>query len=174
MRRRFPIDTCIIMGGLLTFASTATVQAQQARVEKLSDGMLVHLPPGSTHQARTIRLQVVGEHILHVQASPLDTVSTVKSLMAVEHKPTSTKWQYKSKKDQASISTPTLTATVALPTGAITFTNAQGRCCCANLVLAAKPSGSPWPTGSLFTKSRNSSSRPPTRHCTAWGSTRTG
>ena len=133
MHRRLPIGTGILLS-LLTFASTSRAQTQQARVEKLPDGILVHLPPGGPQQARTIRLQVIGDKIVHVQASPLDTVSTVKSLMAVERQPTTTKWQYKSKKDQASISTPSLTATVSLATGAVTFADAKGQ------VLLREPS----------------------------------
>ncbi|GGF04095.1 glycoside hydrolase family 31 protein [Hymenobacter cavernae] len=133
MLKRYRTGSSVIVG-LFALAAATQAQAQRARVEKLGDGILIHLPPAEEQKARTIRLQVVGKKILHVQASPLDTVSTMKSLMAVEQAPTSAKWQYKSRKGEAVVSTATLTATISLQTGAITFTDAKGQ------VLLREPS----------------------------------
>jgi alpha-D-xyloside xylohydrolase len=116
-------------------AGAFQVQAQQARVEKLPQGLLIHLPQATSEQPRTIRLQVAGPNIIHVQASPLDSVSSMQSLMAVAPTGPATPWQFKQKKDEAVLSTSSLSATVSLATGAVTFRDKAGK------VILAEPAG---------------------------------
>ncbi|RZK92380.1 MAG: DUF4968 domain-containing protein, partial [Hymenobacter sp.] len=107
------------LAGLLpVFAATAQ---QPARVERQANGVLIHLPQLNEQAPRTLRLQVVSDKIIHVQASALDTVSTVASLMVVpQTKPVGT-WQFKEKKGVGTLTTPALTATVSLTTGELSF-----------------------------------------------------
>ena len=126
MFRRHLLGTSIIVGALVS-GTSAEAQTQKARVDKLQDGVLIHLPQTDEQKAHTVRLQVVSDKIIHVQASPLDSVSSVKSLMAVERKGPAPKWQFKEKKGQGVISTATLNATVSLTTGEIVFTDSKGK-----------------------------------------------
>ncbi|TPG65941.1 TIM-barrel domain-containing protein [Hymenobacter nivis] len=109
--------------------------AQSPAVQRLPDGVLVHLAPARALAVRTVRLQVVANNIVHVRSSPLDSVSTVPSLMAVGPQGPAAAWQFKQKKGEATLSTATLNATVSLATGAVTFTDKKGN------VLLAEPAG---------------------------------
>jgi alpha-D-xyloside xylohydrolase len=125
--------------GLASLLPALVASAQQASVVKQADGVLIHLPTPGTDAVRTVRLQVVADKIIHVQASPLDTVSTQKSLMVVPQAAPG-KWQYKEKKGVGYLSTGALTATISLTTGAVSFQDAAGK-----VVLQERPTG-----GKLF------------------------
>jgi alpha-D-xyloside xylohydrolase len=118
---RFALLTaaCLLPAGL--------VLAQKATVQKQADGIVVHLPGSHDNGTRTLRLRVVSDKVIHVQASPADTISAVRSLMIVEQKAPAPTWQYKEKKGLATISTAGLRATVSLSTGQVSFTDLQGR-----------------------------------------------
>ncbi|GAC1381293.1 MAG: glycoside hydrolase family 31 protein [Hymenobacter sp.] len=88
-----------------------------------------------------MRLQVVSNNIIHVQASPLDSVSSQKSLMVVPQTGAPVKWQYREKKGRGILSTDELTAMVSLTTGEIRFMNAKGQ-----LILQERKKG-----GKFFT-----------------------
>lgn len=91
-------------------------------VEKLDDGIIVRI---SGKEARSIRLRVVAENIIQVAATPLDTFSTVKSLMVVPGVKSSTPWSLEEKADEVSIVTATLRATVS-SVGEVRFTDLEG------------------------------------------------
>ena len=115
---------------LLAFASLLPafkVSAQKAKVDKQADGVVIHLPRAHADATHTLRLQVVSNKIIHVQASPLDSVSSQQSLMVVPQTGAPVKWQYREKKGQGILSTGELTATVSLTTGEIRFADAKGR-----------------------------------------------
>ncbi|MDF7810635.1 TIM-barrel domain-containing protein [Hymenobacter sp. YC55] len=101
--------------------------AQKPSVKQLQDGVLITLPKPNDNAVRTIRLHVVSDNIIHVQASPLDSVSTRQSLMTVAPTGAAPKWQFKQKKGQGVVSTGALNATVSLTTGEVVFTDTKGR-----------------------------------------------
>ena len=111
----------------LLLASPLAALAQQPRVQKQSDGIILTLPAPNDHAARTLRLQVVSEHIIHVRASVLDSVSSEASLMVVTQPVAPVRWQYQEKKGLGVLSTASLRATVTLATGEVAFADAQGR-----------------------------------------------
>ena len=110
---------------LLGLATLLPAFAATAQVTRQADGITLRLPQAYDQALRTVRLQVVGDKIIHVQASPLDTLSTAKSLMVVPQK-APPKWQYKEKKGVGYLSTDALTAAVTLATGAVSFEDAAG------------------------------------------------
>jgi alpha-D-xyloside xylohydrolase len=110
---------------LLGLASLLPVLAASAQVTRQADGITLRLPQANEQAPRTMRLQVVGDKIIHVQASPLDTLSTAKSLMVVPQK-APPKWQYREKKGVGYLSTDALTAAITLATGAVSFEDAAG------------------------------------------------
>ncbi len=121
---RFPFHLLVTLSFSLLRVGA---QAQPSRAERQPDGVLLHLPPANENAARTLRLRVVTDKIVQVQASPLDTLSTVKSLMVVPQNGPVLNWQYKERKGLGILSTPALTATVVLATGEVRFTDAQGQ-----------------------------------------------
>jgi alpha-D-xyloside xylohydrolase len=125
-----PVSTCrrrALLLGLGGFLLAVPARAQSGRVEKQANGIVIHLPQTSLDAARTLRLQVVSDKIIHVQASPLDSVSSLQSLMVVPQTGPAAKWQYREKRGQGIISTSDLTATVSLTTGEIRFADAKGQ-----------------------------------------------
>ena len=113
---------------LLGLLPLGAAQAQQpSQVTRQVDGVLIRLPQTTAQAPRVLRLQVVAGTIIHVQASPLDTVSTVPSLMVVPQTKLVGPWQFREKKGIGTLTTPALTATVSLTTGELTFADVQGR-----------------------------------------------
>jgi len=119
--RRFALFRCVALLPVLG------ASAQKAKVDKQADGVVIHLPQANQDATRTLRLQVVSNKIIHVQASPLDSVSSQKSLMVVPQTGSPVKWQYREMKGQGILSTSELTATVSLITGEIRFADATGQ-----------------------------------------------
>ena len=119
--RRFALLSCVALLPVLD------ASAQKAKVDKQTDGVVIHLPQANQDATRTLRLQVVSNKIIHVQASPLDSVSSQKSLMVVPQTGSPVRWQYREMKGQGILSTSELTATVSLTTGEIRFADATGQ-----------------------------------------------
>ncbi|UOG76440.1 DUF5110 domain-containing protein [Hymenobacter tibetensis] len=122
--------------GFILLLPAADATAQKASVQQLKDGIVVQLPKANDNAVRTVRLQVVSDKIIHVRASPLDSVSSQKSLMAVDPAGVAPKWQFKQKKNQGVLSTPALNATVSLTTGEVVFTDSKGK-----LILQERKNG---------------------------------
>ncbi len=127
MPNKFPLHSLLFIGLAVSLAAHPAAAQQAARVERQPNGVLIHLPQLNEQAPRTLRLQVVADKIIHVQASPLDTVSTGASLMVVPQTKPLVTWQFKEKKGVGTLTTAALTATVSLTTGALTFADAQGR-----------------------------------------------
>ena len=121
--------------GLLLLGAADKALGQPAQVEQRRDGVLIHLVPAHAQAVRTVRLQVVAANIVHVRASPLDSVSSVPSLMAVAPSGPAVAWRFRQKKGVALLSTAALRAAVSLATGAVTFTDPRGR------VILQEPAG---------------------------------
>src|ERR1700761_2288075 len=86
MLKRVLISACMIFSAaLFTHAYGQNVYT------KTADGIIVNLPKKADHSTRMLQLQVISNNIIHVKATPDNTFSTAKSLMAVErlHKPAS-------------------------------------------------------------------------------------
>jgi alpha-D-xyloside xylohydrolase len=140
MLKSHPIHFLSLLG-LASFTTIFSAEAQKASVDKQPNGVVIHLPQANEQAVRTVRLQVVSDKIIHVQASPLDTVSSLKSLMVVPQTATAAKWQFKQKGGVGILSTPALTATVSLTTGEVVFTDPKGK-----VILQERKNG-----GKIFT-----------------------
>lgn len=95
------------------------IHAQKSPVEKLDDGVLIHLTGTS---ARAIRLQIISDKIIRVVTSPVDPIEKDTSLMVIAPgaKP---RWSVKSSNEETLISTGVIKAIVNHASGAIRFTD---------------------------------------------------
>ncbi len=116
--KRYSVVHVFLMGAILFHC------AGQNRVEKTTDGIIVRL---NNSDARTIKLQVVSDEIIHVLASPTDTFSTSRSLMTLSNLKLSSNWQVEENKDYVSVITPKLRVHVLLSTGEIAFYKSTGQ-----------------------------------------------
>src|SRR5262245_43600025 len=88
-----------------------------AQVEKLNDGVLIHL---SDANAKAIKLEVVSDRIIHVVKSPVETIQKDTSLMVIAgHK--KTEWSVDTKNNETILSTAVLRVIVDMSTGRMKF-----------------------------------------------------
>ncbi|HSC39018.1 MAG TPA: hypothetical protein VLD19_14145, partial [Chitinophagaceae bacterium] len=93
---------------------------------KLDDGIVVRLKRKTENGPRLVRLQAVTDKIIHVTASPLDTFTQSRSLMAVEKKRPPVKWDIKESEDAITLYTASMSASISLVTGEISFADKAG------------------------------------------------
>jgi len=94
--------------------------------DKQNDGIVVHLDPAKAG-ARTLKLSVLTDHIIHVQASPADTFTRAASLVVLPGFKKSGTWTVEETKDEIVVKTKAVQAHVALPAGVVTFTDTAGQ-----------------------------------------------
>jgi len=94
------------------------------KVEKLKDGVVIHL--GDGHGAKAVKLSVISDEIVHVEASALDTFSSAKSLMVLPQSEF-TNWKLEESKEEVTLITSKLRAIVKLSTGEVRFTDPSGK-----------------------------------------------
>ncbi|MDR2804042.1 MAG: DUF5110 domain-containing protein [Dysgonamonadaceae bacterium] len=119
----------IVLGTSL-FACTSST------VEKLDNGIVIHLKSSGKHQVKTIRLEVVTNNIIRVSASPSDTFSTRPSLIAVYPDTLKKEWIYSQQEKEVLLKTATLSVNVSRETGEIVFADTNG-----NILLAENAGG---------------------------------
>ncbi|WP_343693947.1 TIM-barrel domain-containing protein [Chitinophaga sp.] len=96
------------------------------RVEKLKDGLLITLDKPGAGGVKQVKLQVINDKIIRVAASPEDKISGTPSLISVVGTNTDAKWTYTNDKYLVSLKTNSVTTTVDLTTGIVSFKDAQG------------------------------------------------
>jgi alpha-D-xyloside xylohydrolase len=106
----------------------------QGNYKKLADGIVISLPQKSGEDAKLLRLEVISDKIIHVEATPDNEFSGVKSLIAIAVADKNIKWNVLQKGDRVQLSTALVTATVSLASGAINFTDKAG-----NNILSEEP-----------------------------------
>jgi alpha-D-xyloside xylohydrolase len=114
---------CLFLFVILIFFQAAA----QENVTKLNDGIEIKIKKPQRNDAAVVRIQVVSNSILHITASPTTTFDTTKSLMLVDLKPTATPFEVINTKENITISTANLKATVSIETGEILFKDAAGK-----------------------------------------------
>jgi alpha-D-xyloside xylohydrolase len=93
--------------------------------QRTPDGVIVRLK-NAQGNTRQLKLQVINEKIMKVTASPSDSFSTFKSLMALPQ-PVYSSFTVVEKKGKVRLSTPALAAEVSLLSGEITFLDPAGK-----------------------------------------------
>ncbi|HEY8938294.1 MAG TPA: hypothetical protein VIM65_23900, partial [Cyclobacteriaceae bacterium] len=110
-----------------------TACQENNEVIKTDDGVIVHV---KGVQAKQIRLEVISENIIHVQATPEDSFSTEKSLVVLPESKQPTSWKLIEHDKDVVVATPALHAVVSLLTGEVSFTDTLG-----NPILREKQGG---------------------------------
>ncbi len=88
-----------------------------AQVEKLDDGVLIHLPGANV---KALKLEVISDRIIHVIASPVGSIQKDTSLMVIAGNK-KTEWSVVTKNNETTLSTAVLKVIVELSTGRIKF-----------------------------------------------------
>jgi alpha-D-xyloside xylohydrolase len=104
---------------------SANAQAQTGTFKKLSNGVLISLP--ENQQTKLLQLEVLGDEIIHVKASPINQFSADKSLMAIPQAAMSAKWTVTQTGDFILLKTASLQVKASLKTGTVSFMDADGK-----------------------------------------------
>jgi alpha-D-xyloside xylohydrolase len=109
------------------------ISCQSGQIEKLRDGLIVHLGDSVT---RVVKIQVLADDIIHVAASPDNTIDDQPGLVIGKHAPPFQKWDYSKKGNSIVISTEKLRTEISLSSGEISFKDAAG-----NIILSEPKGG---------------------------------
>ena len=104
-------------------------------VERTGNGVVVHLDAQDQNQACQVRIEVLGEKLIHVSATPEKRFSTKQSLV-VQPVGTKTDFTVEERDDSVLVCTSQVTAAVSRQTGVVQFKDAAGR-----LILAENEGG---------------------------------
>ncbi|NLR80726.1 TIM-barrel domain-containing protein [Chitinophaga eiseniae] len=110
----------------IVLATLLTTGCFAGQVDKLSDGIVVHLKQPARNGARQIKLQVVSDRVIHVTATPGESFQGAPSLMAINKQGNSIQWDAAESTDNVTLSTASLIATVGLHTGEVRFSDKAG------------------------------------------------
>ncbi|HPM31591.1 MAG TPA: glycoside hydrolase family 31 protein [Chryseolinea sp.] len=94
--------------------------------EKLDNGILISVSDGNQNPQK-IKLEVISEKIIHVSVSPTDSFSHQKSLMIEDKTWKPVSWSVEENKDQITLKTKQVHASVSVNTGEIVFTDTTGQ-----------------------------------------------
>lgn len=116
------------MLAILIFSFVITVAATPlpGDYSKLDNGIVVRLKNRTPNGASLVKLQAVTDKIIHVTATPLDSFTTVASLMIADVKLPAVKWDVKEGDNTITLYTNAINATVSLQTGEVNFTDKAG------------------------------------------------
>jgi alpha-D-xyloside xylohydrolase len=92
---------------------------------KLNDGVLLRLP--DSRDARTIKVEVINDRIIHVLATPNDSLPSDTSLMVLRNAKQPTKWELKEEEDKLTLKTALIQAVVERNTGKVSFADLEGK-----------------------------------------------
>ncbi|RYE16624.1 MAG: DUF4968 domain-containing protein, partial [Sphingobacteriaceae bacterium] len=123
MIKRTAHRSVYVLAAVCFFAAGA--QAQSGNFKKLPSGVLFTLP--ENQQTKLLQLEVVGDKIIHIKASPINQFSADKSLMAVPQKSNTAKWSITQTGDFILLKTASLQVKASLKTGVLSFTDAAGK-----------------------------------------------
>ena len=100
--------------------------AQNAKFEKLNNGVVIYFSNHEHNSTRALQLEVVNNKIIHVIKSPELPLQADTSLMVLKNNATA-KFFLTDKNDEVMLSTDAIKATVSLISGLITFTDLAGK-----------------------------------------------
>lgn len=114
-----------LLTGLLSMILPCTAYARQTTWQKTTNGVTVNTGSTDTHHARLVRLEVLGEKIIRVSATPAATFADPQSLITLPQK--KTPFKVTTHEDTITIATRQLKASVLSTTGEVWFTDSNGR-----------------------------------------------
>src|SRR5690554_6421531 len=112
-----------IVFSTLFFLSCATTG-----IEKTDNGIIVRVKQENSHTAKTIRLNVIDNNIIHVSAIPGKIFSDEKSLILRPGLKRSGTFSVYENGDEVTLSTDSLHVVIRKSTGEIAFLNKKGEC----------------------------------------------
>jgi alpha-D-xyloside xylohydrolase len=117
MNNRFPLLPIVSVAVIVAACGTS--------YDKHENSIIVHLDAEKA-VAKTLKISVVSDKIIRVQASPTDTFPGDASLVVLPDLKPSSSWSVSEHDDEVIVKTPSVYAHIALPSGAVSFTDTTG------------------------------------------------
>ena len=112
---------------LVAFITTQKAFCEVLNFSKSGNGIIIHFKKTIVNGPKALKLEVISENIIHVLASPTDSFSSIKSLMAIPLNKSNVKWDVIEKDNNIVLSTALINATINITTGSIGFTDKNGK-----------------------------------------------
>ncbi|MDR3219193.1 MAG: DUF5110 domain-containing protein [Dysgonamonadaceae bacterium] len=122
--------------GTVLLLSIIFFACNSSSYEKTIDGIVVHLKQTSPLTSKHVRLQVITDDIIRVTATPDTRFPSKKSLITVFNETQTSGWNVTEEDSCVVLQTARLKATISLATGAISFSDSEGK-----LLLAENSGG---------------------------------
>ena len=113
--------------GVCLMWCVTVLNASAQTVTKTENGVIIHPDATVSGGVQAVQLQVISNNIIRVRASPVSGFTNDTSLITVYTKPTSGNFSVNETNDAVAVKTTALTATVNKKTGAVSFTDANGK-----------------------------------------------
>ncbi|MGI4020451.1 MAG: TIM-barrel domain-containing protein [Janthinobacterium lividum] len=120
-----PVHRVVCCFGIAVYFFAGDAAAQSGNFKKVANGVVLTLP--ENQQTKLLQLDVVGDKIIHVKASPVNEFSADKSLMAVPQQSNTVKWSVSQTGDFILLKTASLQVKSSLKTGVVSFMDAAGK-----------------------------------------------
>ncbi len=109
----------IVLTKVVLIACALSGCSDRAKIERLSDGVIIRLADGG--ETKAIRLRVISKQIIQVIASPSDTFPRSASLMVLDGASEKTDWNLVESEDEITVVTPAIRASVSRTGGEVVF-----------------------------------------------------
>ena len=117
----------LLLFSLLHASTFTALLAEPPSYIQTKDGIIVFTDPVFTGTSTAVKLEVVSDNIIRVIAAPGKEISPSQSLVTVYTKSPGLSWKVVSSKDRLTLKTNTLTVTVNLKNGAVSFYDLIGK-----------------------------------------------
>src|ERR1039457_3079991 len=108
---------------LCNISSALRAEKNEEVFVKTEDGAIVYPNISLSGGAKAIRLKVITNNIIRVTAAPTDKFADIQSLIISYAKKPGVKWDIVSSKDKIVLKTASLTSSVNISTGAVSFSD---------------------------------------------------
>lgn len=116
----------IVLFSSILITITSIANPFKKDFEEIKNGVIIYPDYNFSGKVRSVRLQVITDKIIRVTASPEEKIIDTKSLITV-YENLSSSYTVLKKSDRIILKTPSLTATVLLINGAVSFTDNAGK-----------------------------------------------
>ncbi|MGZ3923808.1 MAG: alpha-xylosidase, partial [Flavisolibacter sp.] len=126
----------LLLLGFLFSACFNVLLADSPSYITTPDGVIIFTDPSITGATNVVKLEVIADNIIRVIAAPGKEIVPIQSLVTVYTKRADLLWNVVPSKQSLTLKTKALTAVVNLKTGAVSFSDVNGK-----KILGEKPAG---------------------------------
>jgi alpha-D-xyloside xylohydrolase len=117
----------LLLAGLLFFSCVNVTLAEPPSYIPTKDGVIVFTDPLNSGKPAAVKLEVIADNIIRVIAVPAKDIPARQSLVTIYTKKQDLSWDIVPSKEKVTLKTKTLTATINLKSGVVSFFDSNGK-----------------------------------------------